>query len=149
MTYVELKAKLIALMKTIYPVTEYEYYSMIVEEEYERPSFFTYLQPLEISGDNYNTMHHLLAFNIEYRQESLSEEDILEKVYQLEYLFGLSVKVGERAVDVTSYSWDYIGSGRNIAQITVNLEWSEKIERKETETLMQVVQVNRTIEMEE
>lgn len=147
MTFVELKSSLLGLMKKEFPETEYRYYSMVTEEDFERPSFFTFLQPIEISAENYNTIHHQVAFCIDYRQERLDEEDILNKVYLLEQLFGLNVLVGERAVDITSYTWDYIGAGKNIAQITVNLEWSEKIERKLNTALMSGIKTK--MEMEE
>lgn len=146
MTLAELKKGLLSHMMTIFPSDKYKYYSMDVIEGIERPCFFTQLKPVDTDPQNYNSRNNLLTFYINYLQTEIDEIDLLEKIDQLRNLFGLAVKIGDRAVKVNSFEWDFIGTNRNIAEISVDIQWMDKFERAETEQIIESVQTNTRME---
>lgn len=148
MTLSELKKGLLSLMQTIYPETEYKYYGMDVSEGFERPSFFTQIKPVEMDPNNYNSRNNRVTFFIDYMQEIVDEVDALDKIQQIRDSFGLAVKIGDRAVKVVSYDYDFIGTERNIPEISIDLEWMDRIDHTENLPLMESAEINQEM-MEE
>lgn len=144
----ELKKGLLGLMKTIYPEDRYTYYGMAVSEDFERPSFFTQIKPVKMDPNNYNSRNNRFTFYIDYMQEEADEEDALNKIQEIRDLFGLFVKVGGRAVKVVSYDFDFIGTEQNIPEISIDLEWMDRIDHTENLPLMESAEINKEI-MEE
>lgn len=147
MTLAELKKGLLELMSTIYPNTEYKYYAMDVVEGFQRPCFFTQLKPVDTDPNNYNTRNNKLTFYIDYFQLEVDEADMLDKIDKLRNLFGLSINISNRAVKVSGYEWDFVGTERNVAEIRVDLQWSDLIPHDRTAPLIEHVETE--IETEE
>lgn len=145
MTLSELKKGLLSLMQTIYPETEYKYYGVDVSEGFERPSFFTQIKPVEMDPNNYNSRNNRVTFFIDYMQEIVDEVDALDKIQQIRDSFGLAVKIGDRAVKVVSFDYDFIGTERNITEISIDLEWMDRIEHNENLPLMESAEINQEI----
>ena len=146
MKLTEVKKALLELLKSEFP--EFKLYSSAVIEAYDRPCFFTQLKPIEVSPSNYNSMLNKMAFYITFLQKSMDEVEALKVIEKLKDIFGLFVKVGSRAVDVTGFDWDYVGLDRNIPQITVNLEWLTKISHPDNSEIIENVEISKKVEDE-
>ena len=107
-------------MMTKFPAEQYTYYSQMVVEGYERPSFFTQLKPISMEPVNYNSRKNHVTFYIDYMQEIADEVDALEVIMKIMDLFGTDVRVGDRSVDVTGFDYEFIGSKRNIPEMTID-----------------------------
>jgi hypothetical protein len=70
-------------------------------------------------------------------QEELDEADMLDKVEEIRNLFVLYVKIGDRAVDVTGFDFDYVGTDRNILEISLDIEWCDEIKHETNEPTME------------
>jgi hypothetical protein len=70
-------------------------------------------------------------------QGKLDEADMLDKVEEIRNLFGQYVKINDRAVDVTEFDFDYVGTDRNILEISLDIEWFDKIEHETHEQAME------------
>ena len=147
MTILEVKKGLLDKMKTIFPDDKFAYYGMDVTEGYKRPCFFTQIKPVEISPFNYNSKKIQATLYIDYMQKTIDEVDALSVIQQLEDLFGLSVKINDRAVYINGFDWDFVGTNKNITEITVDLEWHVRISHDETFPIMETA--NFKTEMEE
>ena len=145
MTLIELKKGLIELMQTVFP--NHNYYSMEVVEDYDRPCFFTQLKPTNTMAKNYNKKNNQMTFYIDYLQEQIDEVDMLETIDKLRNLFELSVRIEDRSIDVEGFDWDFVGTKRNILEVSIDLQWDEKIEHLDNAPLIESVEM--TNEMEE
>ena len=134
MTIKEVKAGLNALLASKYP--EIKLYSKAVVEGYKQPCFFTQIEPITMENRTKTTRYNLVTFHIGYMQEILDEADILDKVEEIRNLFGQYVKIKDRAVDVTEFDFDYVGTDRNILEISLDIEWFDKIEHETNEQTM-------------
>lgn len=143
---VQLKKRLHDLMKEEFPESEYKYYGIEVTQGYEVPAFFTQLKPVTIEANNNNAKRNVYTFYINYFQKEADEVDTFEKVEVLKNVFGNYVKVGERAVDVSNYSYDYVGQDNNILEISFDLEWSENTMKPKTEPVMSSVLLCKEME---
>lgn len=131
MTLSELKAGLLSRMRTIFPESKYKYYSMAVVEDFDRPCFFTQIKPIEMDPNNYNSRNNLVTLFINYMQEEIDEADALDVIQKIRDLFGLSIPIGDRHVYVESFDYDFIGTDRNIPEITIDLRWRDQIDHKD------------------
>ena len=123
MTLIELKARLIALLQSKYPTKKYKYYSMAVV--------------------NFNSRKNRVLFYITIMQEKTNEAEILEMIQSIRDLFGLYVKIGDRAVKVENFDWSYTGTYRNIPEISIELQWFERIEHKNDAPLMERIETKK------
>lgn len=146
MTLLELKKALIQKMQTLYPATEYRYYGIEVVEGYAKPAFFTQLKPVTMDSANKNSTENVLAFYITYFQKQTDEVDMLRKIDGIRELFGSFIRVGDRAVDITDFSFDYAGNDRNILEISFGLEFFGKLEQGTGAGLISAVETR--LEME-
>jgi hypothetical protein len=71
---------------------------------------------------------------------------MLDMIEGIRDLFGLYVQINDRAVDVTGFDWDFVGTDRNIPELSVDLEWMDNIGHEDTEPTIESVQT--TTEME-
>ncbi len=146
MTLSEVKTALIALLQTEFPPEDMNYYSMAVVEGYERPCFFTQIQPVEMEPANYNTRKTTVAFYINYRQSEVDEEDIYDVIDRIRDIFGLSVTIEDRAAKVDSFDYEFVGTDRNIPEISVTLSWYDRIDHTENYELMETLEINEVLE---
>jgi hypothetical protein len=146
MTFADIKAAFISVMKTKYPT--YKYYSNSVVEKFKRPSFFTELT-LDRSEPASSDVHHFLGtFSIEILQDVVDEAAAYNIFTTLQGAFGTSVMVGTRSVKVVGYDFEFAGTEDNIPVITVNLGWYDVLPKtSETYPLMEAVDLD--LEMEE
>ena len=148
MTFADIKAAFISVMKTKYPT--YKYYSNSVVEKFKRPSFFTELT-LDRSEPASSDVHHFLGtFSIEILQDVVNEAEALSIFSTLQGAFGTSVMVGTRAVKITGYDFEFAGTDDNIPVITIMLEWFDRgLLPSETADMMTDVDVSLKVEVEE
>lgn len=147
MTLKELKSGIVTLIKSQFP--NIKIYSMSVVENVKRPAFFMQLKPTTMEPTNYNSRRNQVSLYIDYLQKVIDEGEILEVIDSLRDLFGLSIKIGDRAVDVIGFDYDFIGTERNIAEISIDLEWSDRIIRNVTAPLMETLELNEELHEEE
>lgn len=133
-------------MQIKYPTTKYKYYSMAVVEGYDRPCFFTQIRPINTSPVNYNTCHHQVVFYITILQKQVDEEEMLRMIQEIQDLFGLNVKIGEKSLNVTDFDWQYAGTDRNVPEVSIELEWLEKIVHEVNEPLVERVITEKEME---
>ena len=138
----ELKAGIIEIMKTKYPSTEYKYYSKMVIEGYDRPSFFLRLAQISNNRETINYRSKVYVLYITYLQTKRDEVDQLNKIDEIENLFGNYIKIGNRAVDVTGFDYDFLGSNHNILEITINIEWMDCTSNEEINQIMESAEIN-------
>jgi hypothetical protein len=146
MTLKELKAGLLARLQTKYPADQYHYYSMAVVEGYERPCFFTQVKPTLSDPENRSSRKNQVTLYINFLQKEVNEAEMLDMIEGIRDLFGLYVQINDRAVDVTGFDWDFVGTDRNIPELSVDLEWMDNIGHEDTEPTIESVQT--TTEME-
>lgn len=136
MTLIEVKKGLNEALQILYQPPQYQFYGVDVVEGYQRPCFFTKLQPIQMRPENYNTYYNQAAFYITYMQKATDEVDIMKKVEEIKGLFNLYIKIGKRALDVTGFDYDFIGNDKNILEISIDLEWMDRIEHKNSQPLV-------------
>lgn len=145
MTIIDVKKGLLEQMQTIFPKTKYKYYAVGITEGFERPSFFTQLKPTSIETVNFNTRSVTSTLYITFHQEVFDEAVALKVIEQLKDLFCLYVKIGDRAVKVEGFSFEFVGNDDDTAQITVDIQWSEKIEHLNDAPLMQYYDITTEV----
>ena len=146
MTLKELKSGIVTLIKSEFP--KIKIYSMAVVENYKRPSFFMQLKPNIMEPANYNSRQNQATLYIDYFQKVIDEGDMLDVIERLRDLFGLSITIGSRSIDVTGFNYDFIGTDRNIPEISIDLEWFDRIDHPVTEPLMETMALNEDLEEE-
>lgn len=144
MTLTELKAGLVELLKTKYP--KCKYYSTAVVENYSRPCFFTQLKAVDTGVENYNARKNRMIFYITYMPERTDEAETLHMIGELRDLFGLYVKIAGRVVYVENFDWNYIGTDRNIPEMSVELYWLDRIEHNTDEPVIEQVVTSKEME---
>jgi hypothetical protein len=142
----EVKTGIVTLIKSKFP--SIKIYSMSVVENMKRPAFCMQLKPTQTEPSNFNTRRNQMTLYIDYFQKVVDEGDILDVIDDLRDLFGLSIQIGDRAIDVTAFDWDYIGTDRNVPEISIDLEWSDRIVHEVTEPLMESMALNENLEEE-
>lgn len=95
---------------------------------------------------NYNSRHIQVVFYITILQKQVDEEEILQMIQDIRDLFGLNVKIGEKSLNVTDFDWQYAGTDRNIPEISIELEWLEKIDHETNEPLIKQVVTEKEME---
>lgn len=145
MTIAEVKKGLLLKMQEAFPKETYKYYAMEVKEGFTRPSFFTQLKPVSMEPCNYNSRSSQAAFYITYFQKTIDEAEALDVIQKLRDLFGLYVKIGDRAVKILDYDYEFSGKEKNIAEITVDIEWMDCIPHENNAPVMERMQISRKV----
>jgi len=135
-TLTELKKAMVGQLKSLYPEGQYKYYGIEVKEGYKRPCFFTKLESVDTERVTCNTNLTRCTFYITYLQSLCDEGDILQKADGIQKLFGGYVRVGERAAGVTGFHFGMVGNDRDIMEISIDIEFFDRIERMEKEEIM-------------
>lgn len=60
----------------------------------------------------------------------------MQKADGIRKLFGGYVRVGERAADVTGFHFDMVGNDGDTMEISIDIEFFDRIERMEKEEIM-------------
>lgn len=119
---------------------------MAVVENYERPCFFTQLLPVDMRPENYNSRRNEVVFYITILLDEADEARMLDMIQRIRDLFGLNVMIGDKSVNVTDFDWNYAGTDRNIPELSVSLEWLDRIEHKNDAPVVERVITNNEVE---
>ncbi len=144
MTLTELKAGLIGILKTKYP--KYKYYSTAVVENYDRPCFFTQLKPIDMGTENYNSRKNRVVFYITYMAKTAKESEALRMIDEIRDLFGMYVKIAGRVAYVDGFDWNFVGTDKNIPEMSVELYWLDRIEHPADAPAIERVVTNKEME---
>lgn len=139
-TLIDVKKAIITLLKTKYP--NHNYYSIDKIESLERPAIITSVRPLEATHINYNTNKNLINVDILLFQDIISEEDCLIFIEAIRELFGLDFQCNDRRIKCTDYDYDFEGKNDNVLQVTITMEYYNKIREPETKPLITNVECN-------
>lgn len=132
------EAKILSMLKKEFP--EITFYDNSVVENMKRPCMFLQWRPVDMGPHNYWSRNNKVAMYITYHQLVKDDSDTLDKIQRIRDLFGLYIKVDDRAVDVGDIDVDYIGAQRNIPQINVDFCWYDKIDHTPTAPLMEHIE---------
>jgi len=146
LTLNDVKSGIVAMIKKAFPTIKI--YSLAVVEKYKRPAFFIQLKPTTMEPDNYNTRRNQMTLYIDYFQQTVDEYDILDVIDKLRDLFGLSILIEDRHIDVTGFDYDLVGTDRNVPEISIDLEWSDRIDHTVIVPTMTSLGLDETLEEE-
>lgn len=139
MKYTEIKKALNSLLKKKYP--ELKIYGKEIKEGYDVPCFFTEIVNAQSKAQNRNFEKISFTLYITYFQEIKSELEQLKKVDEIKEMFGMKFKVGNALLTTGEYAYDFIGEYSDILRISVDFEYLEGKERKETGEKMEEVKI--------
>lgn len=139
MKYTEIKKALNSLLKKKYP--KLKIYGKEIKEGYDVPCFFTEIVNAQSKAQNRNFEKISFTLYITYFQEIKSELEQLKKVDEIKELFGMKFKVGNALLTTGEYAYDFIGEYSDILRISVDFEYLEGKERKETGEKMEEVKI--------
>ena len=71
---------------------------------------------------------------------------MLRMIQEIQDLFGLNVKIGEKSLYVIDFDWQYAGTDRNVPEVSIELEWLEKIVHEINEPLIEQVITEKEME---
>lgn len=71
---------------------------------------------------------------------------MLRMIQEVQDLFGLNVKIEKKSLNVTDFDWQYAGTDRNVPEISIGLEWLEKIVHEVNEPLVERVITEKEME---
>ena len=134
-----LKKGMLDVLRDLYP-SGYRFYGIEVTEGYEKPSFFTQLIPVMIEREMQRTTDNIFLFVVTLFQKEPDEADALEKITEIRDAYGAKVHIGDRYINVTDFSYEFIGEDRNIPQIQITVSFKDQIMRKEEQEAMRHVE---------
>lgn len=128
-TPLDIRTSALDLLKRKYP--KYKRYGNEVVEGFDKPSFFVSIMPIANSNTSVNFKFYSYSIMITYFQKEPHEIDNLTKAAEIETLFGYQMKVKDRLINITDYSYDFVGNNKNILQITIDVEFYDDIDKKD------------------
>lgn len=146
MTLKEVEERVLAMLKAEFPGMTF--YGNSVVEKMTRPCMFLQWRPVDMAPTNYNSRENKLSMHITYHQKVKSDSDVLEKADRIRDMFGLSFCVDDRAVKVENFDFNWNGQEQNIPQISIDLEWKDKINHPTDVPIMEHVGITNTIKEE-
>lgn len=135
--YAELIQALNHYLEKQYP--QISRYGNDTAEGWEKPYFFVECVPYESNYQTGNYRKNACVMKLTYFQETVSEQDQLEKVEEIRELLGMKFCVGERKLDIKNYTYEYVGEYHNILQLSFKLSWMERLHRKEENELIETI----------
>lgn len=131
MKFVDIRKSANALLKSKYP--KYEIYGKEVSEGYKKPSFFVEILDTGTRQASKSFVSGGFTIIITYFQKKIDEMDQLTKVDEIRELFMPVLRVGDRHLLISDYSYDYTGEHSEILQISMDYEYKENIYQPETQ----------------
>lgn len=154
-TEIDLKKAIVSLLQSKYATSQYHYYGIEVTEGNKKPYFFTDLRLLTQQDETANIVSKKYFVAITYQPQKINEVDNFKKVEEIRELLcciddkkrkrKMAIKVKDRYIKVYDYSYTYTGEGNNILQIQMNLSFLEFAVIKDTEPLMETVEINKEL----
>lgn len=139
-TVSDIRVAVLNLLKGKYPT--YKRYGNEVTEGFDKPSFFVSIQPTINSNESVNFKKYGYSIVITYFQEKAKETDNMQKVAEIEELFGYQMPVKNKLINITNYDYQFVGNNNNILQITVDVEFYDAIKRIPTEPNVNELKLN-------
>ncbi|MBU5331415.1 hypothetical protein KQI61_04335 [Anaerocolumna aminovalerica] len=128
-TPLDIRTSALGLLKKKYP--KCKRYGNEVMEGFDKPSFFMSIMPITNSNASVNFKFYSYSIIITYFPKEPDEIDSLTKAAEIEILFGYQMKVKDRLINITDYSYDFVGNNKNILQITIDVEFYDDIDKKD------------------
>lgn len=136
----DIYASVSALLKGEYG---YKIYGNEVLEGFKKPSFFVQLLPVTVSNASTNFHEESYSIIITYFQAQPDSLDNYKKVDRIRELFGQKLRIGERFVNVTDFSFNFAGNNDDVLQITVEIEFLNGIRKIDTNPKVREVNINK------
>ena len=133
MTLKEIKKAVNSALKEKYP--DIKIYGADTIEGYTRPSFFVYATQT-FSESTKNAFHKNVEVEIDFIQKSVDETEGINFFTTMEKLFGQKLVVGSRSLTTTNMSLNFEGENANIPVCQFDVEFWDKIERREDAEMM-------------
>lgn len=124
-----------ALLKAEYP--DIKRYGSDTVDGAKTPYFFVEAVDGPSTPSGLNFRHRTCNLKITYIPGTINQHENLMMANALQEKFGLSFKVKDRRLDVQSYTYDFIGTSRNILQITVAFNWHDNMYAPDDTELME------------
>jgi len=120
-------------------------YGNEVKEGFNKPSFFVQLLPITMHNASTNFHEESYSIVITYFQSKPDSLDNFKKVDRIRELFGQKLQIGKRLVNVTDFSFNFVGDNDNVLQVAIEIEFLNGIQK--VDTLPKVKEVNINKEM--
>ncbi len=140
-TPLDIRVSAFGLLRQAYP--KYKVYGNEVKECFSKPSFFVSVMPVANSNESVNFKFYSYSIIITYFQAKADEIDSLNKVAEIEKLFGYQMPVKDRLINVTDCGYDFAGEHKNILQITVDIEFYDDIDKKDNSKIADKLYLNQ------
>ncbi|BCN32072.1 phage tail terminator family protein [Anaeromicropila herbilytica] len=123
----------------------YGIYGQEIKDTYGKPSFVVSIYPKTISMENYNYKKYTYAISITYLQNEFNFMDNMQKIEELQQIFGMNLTVSDRILTVADYHFAYSGSNSNMLTLTFDLEFKQANEIVDEHKTMSVLNFNQNI----
>lgn len=143
MTIADVKKAINALLREKYQSSMYELYGVDTSEGYARPCFFVKIVSDTMEAEGLNRYDNHMTCYIDYIQDKIDEADMLSKMNEIREMFQLCFKVGDRSIHTSNFEYDFVGSKRNILEMSFNMQFYTEINKKETSVLMEHVELRK------
>lgn len=120
-------------------------YGNEVKEGYTRPSFFVQLLPVQILNSSTNFHEESYSIVITYFQPQPDSLDNYKKVDSMRELFGQKLNIGTRAVNVTDFSYNFVGEKSDVLQVYISVEFFNGIKKVDTAPPVGEVNINKEV----
>ena len=140
MTYGDIARALTKTLTDLFP--GHRIYSMARVEKIERPAFFFSMKPVLVEAANMRTRHNVLSVYIDYFQSVKDEAGMYDAATVIRDTLGWSYPVGDHYVNVQSFDWEFVGTERNVIEISITLDYFDAVDTDEKADLMEDVHVN-------
>lgn len=130
MTLKEIKKAVNSALKKRYP--EYKIYGADTIEGYTRPSFFVYITQTFLETTK-NARHKNVEVEIYYIQKAANEADGTDFFATMEEAFGQKLTVGSRRLNTSDMELTFQGENTNIPACRFDVEFWDRIPKKEKE----------------
>lgn len=140
----EIKKAYVKILREAFP--SYKIYGMEVKEGYKKPSFFVRI--IANGGNERNTFcTYTSSYTIEtiYFQQNIKEENALETIQIIRERIGSYLKVKDRMLPISDFSYRMIGKEGNIPQLEFDLNFLDFIEEEEMKEKMNKVEIKEEI----
>ncbi|MGN6713423.1 phage tail terminator family protein [Anaerocolumna jejuensis] len=135
-----------ARLKTKY---NYRTYGQEVAEGYDKPSFFVNLIPKIISNESVFYKRFAYTISITYFSDKTGEVktiDSLKKIDEIQELFGNNLKIKEGvSINLSDYSYDFVGNDADILQISIDTEFYDKIPAVDENDIAGQININNKL----
>lgn len=143
MTFSDIQIAVVKILKDNFP--NHNIQSIMKVEQVKRPAFFVYMKPIISEPSGKYARHNIMALYIDYFQDVKNEKDMYDAAYIIRDAMGISFPAGDGYANVMEFDWDFVGSERNIMEISVELEYYDAVGTKEEADTMESLEIITTL----